>query len=195
MSDNMTDEVVVGLSKKKVFLLIVGSFAFVALGVWMFSLDASSIARNLPRKDPRFVHGVGVAAIAFFGLCGSIGLRKMFDKKPGLVLNSSGITDNSSGVSAGFIPWSEIKGAKILQVGAQKILIIMVEKPEAYVGRGNILQRAANKMNFNLYGTPILIASNTLKIGFPELHSLFHQYLQAFGNAGSISSTLVDSEH
>jgi hypothetical protein len=189
----MTDEVVIELSKKKVLLLIVGSIAFVVLGLWMFSLDASSIARNLPRKDPRFVHGVGVAAIVFFGLCGSIGLRKLFDKKPGLVLNSSGITDNSSGLSAGFIPWSEIEDATILQVGAQKILIIMVENPEAYVGRGNILQRAANKMNFKLYGTPILITSNTLKIGFPELLSLFHQYLQASGHAGTVPGALADS--
>lgn len=121
--------------------------------------------------------------MVFFGLCAVIAARKMFDKKPGLVLNSSGIIDNSSGVAAGFIPWNEILGAEIFEVFRQKTLIILVKNPEAYVERGNPLKRAANKANYKMCGSPIAITSNTLQMSFPELLSLFQQYHQKYGQA------------
>jgi hypothetical protein len=50
------------------------------------------------------VHSIGLASISFFGFCGLFGMRMLFDKKPGLVLNIEERVDNASGVSAGFIP-------------------------------------------------------------------------------------------
>src|SRR5262249_43517214 len=123
-----TDELIIKFSKKKIVLLIVGSCAFVALGVWM-SVDAESIAPDLPIKSRLLARGIGLVAILFFGLCGAYGMKKLFDKRPGLVLNSSGIIDNSSGLAAGFIPWDEILSAEIFQIYSQKVLIIEVRNP------------------------------------------------------------------
>ncbi|HMC32313.1 MAG TPA: STM3941 family protein, partial [Candidatus Angelobacter sp.] len=96
---NTTDELALELSKGKIIFLLLGAIAFVAASVWMFSLDSETIRKELPFRNPLLVHGVGIAGMVFFGLGGLIGLRKLLDKKPGLVLNSSGIIDNSSGIS------------------------------------------------------------------------------------------------
>ena len=177
-----TDELVIELSKTKVVLMVVGSVAFVAIGAF-FLLNVESVAKDMPIDDPWFVRGVGIAAIVFFGFTGILGVKKLFDKKPGLVLNSAGIIDNSSGVAAGFIPWSEITGAEIFEVHRQKMLMIKVKNPQIYIERGNALRRAANKMNAKMGGSPIAITSNSLKINFAELLSTFEQYHRKYGQS------------
>jgi hypothetical protein len=111
------------------------------------------------------------------------GITKLFDKKPGLVFSRSGIVDNSSGASAGFIPWAEIVGAEIFEAHRQKLLIIKVQNPQKYIERGNRLKQTLNRANHKMCGSPIAISSNALKINFSELLSLFDQYRQKFGNA------------
>src|SRR5688572_7701312 len=100
-----TDEKTIKLSRTKTALLILGSFAFVGLGLWMLSLDQSTIESHRRYNSPLFVYGVGTVAVIFFGACGILGVKKFFENKPGLVLSSAGIFDNSSAFSAGFIPW------------------------------------------------------------------------------------------
>jgi hypothetical protein len=127
------------------------------------------------------VHGVGLVAIVFFGILGLYALKKLFDKKPGLVLNDSGIVDNASSVSPGFIPWSEVIGAEICEIQKQKLLIIKVRDPQEYIARGSSLRRTLNKANYKMVGSPISISSNALAIKFSELASLFDQYQQKYG--------------
>ena len=179
-----TDETVIELSRKKLVLLVAGSCAFVIAGAWMLSLDAAEIRAGrsftLFYKNPTFVYSLGAAAILFFGICGVYGLKKMFDTKPGLVLNSSGIIDNVSGVAAGFIPWSEVIGVGVYEIQNQKMLIIGVRDPQKYIDRGSAVMRMVNKANQGMTGSPISISSAALKIDFPELLSLFDRYLQKY---------------
>lgn len=175
------DEIIIELSKTKIVLLLLGASAFVAAGIWMFSLDDASIQSQRRFNDPLYVHGLGLVSIVFFGLCGLFALKKLFDNKPALVFNNSGIVDNASSVSAGFIPWSEVVGAEIFEIQKQKMLIIMVRDPQAYIARGSSLKRALNKANYNMVGSPISISSHALAINFSELVSLFDQYQRKYG--------------
>jgi hypothetical protein len=176
------DELVIESSKGKTVLVILGSFSFVAAGYWLFAMDATEM-KGLPIDDPTFIHGVGIVGMVFFSLTGIFGIRKLFDKRPGLVLNSAGITDNSSALAAGFIPWSEITGAEIYEIHRQKMLIIKVRNPEEFIQRGNVLQRAIVQINSKMSGSPIAISSNTLQINFPELLSTFEQYHRQYGQS------------
>ena len=178
-----SDETVIELSKKKILLLILGSCIFVALGVWLASLDEAILQAQSRFRNPVLVHGLGLVAVAFFGLCGVVGIKKLFTKKPGLVFNSSGIVDNASGVSAGLIPWTEIIGAEVFEIQKQDILVIKVTDPQKFVDRGGLLKRVFNKANYKMCGSPIAISSNTLKMDFSELLSLFSQYQRKYGRA------------
>lgn len=93
-----SEEKIIALSKTKLLLLVFGSLAFIIIGLWMVSLETAHIESQRRFNSSLFVHGIGYVSIVFFGLCGIIGLKKLFDKKPGLILSNTGITDNSSGV-------------------------------------------------------------------------------------------------
>lgn len=186
-----SDETVIELGRTKILLLMLGAFAFVAGGIWMLSLDDASIQSHRRFNDPVYVHGLGLVAIVFFGSCGLYALKKLFDKKSALVFNSSGIVDNASSVSAGFIPWSEVVGAEVLEIQKQKLLIIKVRDPQEYIARGSSLKQKLNKANYNMVGSPISISANTLAINFSELISLFDQYQRKYG----VGSRRADMRH
>ncbi len=175
------DETIVELSKTKIMLLLLGASAFVAAGIWMLTLDDASIQSQRRFNDPVYVHGLGLVSIVFFGICGLFALKKLFDKKPGLVFNNSGIVDNASSVSPGFIPWSEVVGAEIFEIQKQKLLIIKVRTPQEYIARGSSLRQTLNKANYKMVGSPISISANALAIKFSELVSLFDRYQQKYG--------------
>jgi hypothetical protein len=93
---NTPDQTIIELSRKKIILIVLGSSVFVAIGVWMLSLDEASIRSMSRGRNPTFIHGLGIVSIVFFGLCGFVALTKLLDRRPGLVFNAAGIVDNAS---------------------------------------------------------------------------------------------------
>ena len=169
-------EKVIYVNKLKIILLIIVACVFVAVGVWFLILDAQSIESNKSLDSLSLVSLVGLVGILFFGLCALMGLIKLFDKSPGLILNETGILDNSSGVSVGVIPWSEVVGINQYQVQQQRFVSIMVQNPEKYINTGNALKRMANRANFKMSGTPINISANSLKISYEELLDIIEAF-------------------
>jgi hypothetical protein len=183
MSQN-TDETVIELSKTKIILTIAGSAVFVAIGVWLLTINAADISQGrsfrLFFNSPLLARALGVLSIVFFGFTGVYGIKKFFDKRPGLILDSSGITDNASAAAAGFIPWSDVLGFDVFEMNKSKMLVVMVSDPEKYIDRGNAVKRKMNKANFNMVGSPISISSITLATDFANLQSLFRRYLDKY---------------
>jgi hypothetical protein len=181
-----TDETIIELSRAKLARLILGSCAAVATGAWLLSFDMAEIERGRSfgflNNNPLLVYGVGLLAVACFGGCGLYGLFKLFDKRPGLVLNSAGLVDNASAVAAGFIPWSEVTGSHVYQMRSARMLIIDVTDPRKYADRGGALKRALNKANLKMGGA-VGIPAGTLKIDFPKLVALFDRYRRKYGAA------------
>lgn len=176
------DGKVIELSKTKIILLIVGSLAFVGLGLWLVSLDTTQIEFQRRFNNPIFMYGIGWACIIFFGICGLYGIRKLFDKKPGLTFNSAGIIDNSSGIAAGLIPWEEIKGFSIYEIHKQKMLVILLNNPDKYIEMGNSFKRIINRTNYKMCGSPLSVTSNALQINFDELIEITNEYFTRYGN-------------
>lgn len=176
-----SDEKIIELSKTKLLLLITGAVIFVALGIWMYQLNPAWIEAQRRFNSPVLVHGIGIVAIVFFGACGAAGINKLFDKRPGLVLSAAGIVDNSSAVSAGLIPWSDIQGFGIHEIQKQKMLVIKLADPEKYIQAGGSMKQALHRMNVRICGSPIAISSNALKINFDELVNLCNSYHTKYG--------------
>jgi hypothetical protein len=178
------DERVIELSRMKLVMTTAGALLFVAAGAWFFlAPDDSGLFRRFP--DPWVGRAIG--AVAFlFGVAGAVyGVRKAFDRKPGLVLTAAGLVDNSSAVAAGFIPWSEITGLGLFQFRRQRMLIVHVADPEKYIARGNALKRMLNRANTGMVGSPIAISSNALRIPFHELQREMEAYfVRHSGHAG-----------
>lgn len=163
-----TERIEIPLSKSKMTLALLGSLAFVAIGFW-FVISPPKINSAL-FGNPVLIFLAGIGSIVVFGLFGVLGLKKITDKKPGLVIDETGITDNASVTAAGHISWSDITEIRTSQVFSQKFLTIMVRNPNEYIERQtNSLKRKNLQVSFNSNGSPINISANTLKCNFDEL--------------------------
>ena len=158
-------------SKTKLLLVFLGSLAFVAIGLW-FVIEPPTNHYNR-HYSPTILLIVGYASIIFFGLCALIAMRKLFDNRPGLVIDDLGLSDNSSGVSSGQILWTDILNISVIEIQRQKIIMLQVNNPQDYINRQtNIFKRKLMKINLNKFGSPLSISSTALKISFVELHKL-----------------------
>jgi hypothetical protein len=159
------------LSKKKITLIFIGSVIAVALGAWF--VTAPDTFSKGPLRSELVVYIVGLAAIVFFGMVAFYALRKLPDNKPGMIIDESGITDNSSGVAAGQILWSDINSVSVITVQKQSFILLHVKNPQDYIDRQRgIFKKKMMQMNYKMYGSPLTLSANGLKITFDELYEL-----------------------
>jgi hypothetical protein len=162
------------LSKGKLIKGFAGSVIFVAASIWMLTTDSSS-GRGL-LSSPMIKYSIAVTGIVFFGFLGVMYLFKLRDRKPGLVIDENGIIDNSGGLAAGFIPWTDIENFSIEKVMKQQFLVIAVKNPEFYIeNQKSILKKKGMQYNLRSYGSPIAISTNTLNCKLPELLNLLEE--------------------
>ena len=171
-----TEQIEIPLSKGKLTMLLIGSVIFIVIGLW-FLISPPKI-NNPIFGNPTLILVSGIASILFFGFCAFFIFKKLQDDKAGLIIDETGITDNASGISAGHIPWTDIKEIKTRQVMNQKFLMIFVDNPNDYIRRQtNAIIRKAAEINFKNYGSPISISANTLKCNFDDLKNTLNKEL------------------
>lgn len=148
-------------SKKKLIFLLVCALLFVAVGCW-FIIS--------PPKLPGLLRTVGTVAVLFFGLCAWLIVRKLPVTRPGLVLDATGIRDFNSGPEPLQIPWQDMEDLWVLRIQNRKLIMIQVINPDHYIAQQqNVFKRKMMQLNHRMYGTPLSITSNALKISFDKL--------------------------
>jgi hypothetical protein len=171
------DKIVIPLSKIKISLLIAGCSLFVIVGI-MFTIDPQKFISILYRNSA-VIRISGILSLLFFGIGLIFFVGKLFDKKPGMVIDEIGFLDNSSALAAGRILWSDIENISILKMKKQKLMILHVKNPQDYIDRQkSIFKRKLMEVNYRLYGTPLSITSNGLKISFDELLKILSEKLK-----------------
>lgn len=146
--------------------MVLGAFGFVALFIWIWFITDWESESELDLLADRIIAVVGAGV---FGLCGIYALTKLFDTKPGLIIDEQGIVDNSSTVAPGRILWHEIVGLSTSTISGVQMLTIDVVDPQKYIDQGNFFIRKLNQANTRMTGSPINIAATTLKVDFDNL--------------------------
>lgn len=163
-----TEKIEIPFSKRKILFLFLGSLFAVCAGVW-FVLDPDAV-RTPFLRSPQLVFIVGLAAVLFFGLGAIFLFLKMWDKKPGLVLDAAGLTDHTSWVAVGFIPWTDLQEVAVIEIYRQKLILLHLKNPQQYIDlQTNRYKRKLMQMNYNNYGTPISISAASIQIKVEEL--------------------------
>ena len=182
----MKERIEIPLSKKKIYFAILGCLLFVIAGIWLFF--NTSLYLEFPLRlfrNPMIIKGVGILSILFFGTIGILQIKKIFDKKAGLIIDSSGITDNSNATSVGLIEWNDISDIKTKKIMSTKFLLINITNPEKYIGKAkNGMKAKLMRSNMKMYGTPLSITSNTLKYDFGKLEQLIQTEFERNKNVG-----------
>jgi hypothetical protein len=178
------DKTEIALSRSKLSKLLVFSVLFLAGGLWMIIADPQT-------ENPVFNNPV-IKAIASYGatIMGLLGIywftRKLFDRKPGLILSEQGILDNTSAFSFGLIPWSDVSEVyeKTIQASIaskQRFVTIRLFNPEEYIAKEtNLLKRKLLEANARSYGSPIHISANGLKTSHADLMNLVKVYFEKY---------------
>ncbi|AUC75528.1 STM3941 family protein [Olleya sp. Bg11-27] len=185
----MKEKIEIPLSKNKLILGLGASVLFVVLAIWMF-LNANYFQEHPFKllRTPIVIKSIGVLGVLIFGATGIFGIKKLFDKKVGLTIDSTGITDHSNASSIGLIEWKDISSVITKQVLSTKFLLINVIAPEKYIGKAqNGMKAKLMQSNMKMYGTPLSITSSTLQYDFEDLEKLI---LTEFDRHKNIENTL-----
>jgi len=156
----MNDEIIIPQSKKKIILLIVGSLTFVIAGFYIYQKES----------DLKFI---GIIDILFFGLIVITAIWRLIQPKAAIIINSRGITDNSTITSVGFIPWNDITSFQQVKVASNNFLVVHVKNPTTYIENSkNILTRQSLKYNYNSLKSPIAIGAAVISVKLHEVEKL-----------------------
>ncbi len=126
------DDFVAYPSRWRIALLLLGTWAFVALGLWM--LGAFGPPPTSGRHSPGFVLVIGWSAVVFFGFCGVMWIRRFFDGREQLRIGPAGL--RTVQWSEQTIPWSEIADVTIWSYKRQKAIILHLRDRSRFPGRG-----------------------------------------------------------
>ncbi|WP_430809681.1 MULTISPECIES: STM3941 family protein [unclassified Carboxylicivirga] len=184
MSQNKLIEI--PLSYTKLAWTIVGAIIFVILGLGIIFYPA---ILNIAAVGNRTLTSIiGLATIAFFGTVAIVNIRKTLHNKHGLIISTQGLTNYSYETQATTIPWSDILEIKPINTPGQKIIVITVKNPDAYIEREtNKFKRKAMELNYKTLGSPLHLSTHSLKISFEKLHALLVQKLNEYKQADTTS--------
>ncbi|MCW4469913.1 hypothetical protein OGH69_13115 [Flavobacterium sp. MFBS3-15] len=174
--------IIIPIHKGKLIKLLIFSVIFILAGIWIITVKPGVSDTFLNNGFIKYGAAaaaiiMGISAMIFF-------IIKMSDEKPGFIIDSKGLTDNASGVNAGFIPWEDIRHIYTSQVMSEKFIMIGVSYPEKYINRQTqFLKRKAMNFNYKAYGSPISITANGLKTSHEELLATLNEMWGKFKNA------------
>jgi hypothetical protein len=159
------------LRKSKLVFGTITSIIFLGIGIWL--LAAPPVITLPVLRNQLIVSLVAGASCGFWGIMATIFFSKLKYRKPGLIISSEGITDNTSGLHIGFVPWSDITAVTERTVFNQKFINLAVNDPQTYIAKQpNALKRKAMEINQHSFGCAIYISTNGLDISYKELKAL-----------------------
>ena len=153
---------------KTLFLLILG-LAMTGLALFL-ALEGHRI----------YVQIAGFVGTLFFGAATFAGLWVLFQKKPGLVLDETGICMHLLWGKPQTYLWTDVIGIGEYSVSGQSMVTLLLRNPDSYLGRMTRLARMGAKANIKLCGSPVGFSANNLQISARELYDLIDQYHQKY---------------
>jgi hypothetical protein len=155
-----SNELVIPASRLKLAGILLGALAFVALGALMIYLEF---------REDWFAVFIGFACVAFFGAVAVSVTHKMVSAGPAVIINSRGITDNSSGVSVGFVAWDDIAEVRAYTFQNQTFLGIVPKDLDKVLATLPGWKRKAIRANLALGAAPMNIPQIVLGVKVSDL--------------------------
>jgi hypothetical protein len=158
-------------SRKKSMVLLIGSIAFVALGIWLL-FDADNFAR-----------GIGIASILFFGLGIFMSMKRLIKSEIALIIDPIGLNVNPKKSLTEYIKWNEILGFEEIKIQSTRIIVICVKDPEYWIDKEvSAIRKKLMQFNYNNYNSPFNIAASGLDISSNELNEKLNNYFKKYKN-------------
>ncbi len=152
----MDETIVVKQSRKGAFLYICGALGMVLLSLFILFAD---LTEN-PLKQILF-KAIGAFGFLLFSYCSVCLVKKALSGKALLTVTPDGITDNSSELSFGFIPWSGIERIYLDSMMDNVFIEIQLKNEEAYIGKLRGIRKWAVLVNRRMGHQAVCITLNS----------------------------------
>ncbi|MER0122992.1 STM3941 family protein [Streptococcus sp. ZJ93] len=142
------------VTSKKSRYVSVSVLSFVMLLLSIFCIFAYSSELHLPVLSLVFIV-FGLIGVVLFGGAFMFYAKRIFAKQlpPILIVDDEGITDKSSAIAIGLIPWEDITSIHLQSHLNQTYISITLTDNDKYLAKMNVFQKYSSKAN--------------LKMGFP----------------------------
>jgi hypothetical protein len=170
------EPLVIAYSRVKVALLLLGAAAAVAADFAFLGVSAILIQTPGHVAVASMLVVVALVTLAFFGPIAALGFAMLFDPRPGLVFDREGLTDRTTAIGVGFVPWSEVVSGRVIRTRSSRFLMVGVSDPRKYRRQGGWGRGFFSGANLRIYGTPISLSTITLSIGFDEMVAAFIRF-------------------
>jgi hypothetical protein len=170
------EPIAIPYSRAKVGLLLLGTAVFVVAGIAFLAISVTLLQTPGNVADAAILVVMALVDLAFFGGGAPNVFALFFDRRPGLVFDRKGLTDRTTRVGVGFVPWSEVIGGRVIRVRSSRFLMVAVSDPQEYRQRGGWVRGFFSAANLRVYGTPISLSTGTLAMGFGEMVAAFHSF-------------------
>lgn len=170
---SLPDETVIPKNKAKSILFFIGSLLFLGAGIWIILLNPEVIESSKKFNNPILVKSFALAAIILCCYIAFVHIKNVFSNKPGFILKSEGFIDNSFDLEGSVISWADIDEIREHKVHNQNLILIFLQNPDAYFKDKSGF---ALKTRISMYGTPIVITTNTLKIEHDHFVNKLNEY-------------------
>jgi hypothetical protein len=147
-----TEEVFIPLKKGKLARFLRTAIINTLVGLWFFS--RAWVNHSLVML---LISSLGIVMILFFVPLTYFVVKKWKDKRAGITIDGTGITDNTYLFSAVHTPWNNIQDIRKTR---RTLLIIFIDNPVKYISKqSGLVKRKVLKMAFKYYGSPLVINS------------------------------------
>lgn len=160
-------ETAIPLGKRKLWLLLLLSFGFVAMGFWLWGH-----AEGMGDLDYWRAKGAALACMIFFGICVPIFVFKLMDKRAGIVINEVGIYRMGLFSYHAPIRWEHITHLTETKVQRTRLLLIHVDNVEEVLAGMTGLSRWLQRAIISSTGTPYSLSSAALQWDFDDLRRI-----------------------
>jgi hypothetical protein len=189
------EQIEIPLSKRKMFFIFLGGIFLTGCGVCCLGIAVVELFRSeeLPEAVQNdwffglfsalflsYMFIIGLVGVLFFGFGTIIVYLKLFDTKPGLIINRQGIIDYANAPDI-VVLWSDIEQITVSKVGGHRFLMIIVKNPQDYIEQAkNPLAKKMVEMCIKMFGTPIGISTSSLQIKFDDLWNLLNEKMNEY---------------
>ena len=166
-------------SRKKSFLLLIGSLLFVVGGIYMF-MNAENMT-SFRFRNPLFIKLAGIASVLFFSLGIYVAVKQLISNQLILIIDRKGVNVNPKKTPTESIEWKNINGFSEFKIQSQKFVIIEVDNSDFWIEKeGNKIRKKLMKFNVNNYGSPFNLSANSMQINYAELMKILKENLNKY---------------
>lgn len=120
---------------------------------------------------------VGTIGVLYFGSMLVMLLKHRSKNQFSLRVDGKGVTDHTTLLSVGFIPWEDITAFELDKIQGQNFLLVDLKHPEKYIKKNGGIKGYFLRYNRKKHNTPIVIATGDLKCDVEHLKNSMEEHL------------------